>query len=357
LNRRRLFWVVVLTLVFALVCSGVAQGFTGSRTLKAVYKNIRIIVNGTAVDSSEAPFIVGGRVYVPLRVVGEALNADVQWDGTTNSVVIRGGSSSQVSLLQLQLLQKENRIRELEAELNRLQEREVEEAASTRLTELEDDLLDDYRWLEDVKIEDISLEGDEENVEAAVEVDLDDYGNEWEELWDSDITDWLEDLVDDIQTVMGDECEVEGEITDTDSGDTLVEFEKDGRDDLEVSFEDEDYRGGGDEDAIEDVEDDLVGEYYYIGDIRFIVESVYYSTSSDRIYVGIAADDPDEDDAWDDLDEDEIEDDVEYICEDIADEFIDEAEADPEEVDLDVYSYDGELLGNYEYDVQEEELY
>jgi len=357
LNGKRLFWVVVLTLVFALVCSGIAQGFTGSRTLKAVYKNIRIIVNGTAVGSSEAPFIVDGKVYVPLRVIGEALNAGVQWDGTTNSVIINGGSSSQVSVLQLQLLQKENRIRELEAELNRLQEREAEEAAGTLLAELEGDLLDDYRWLEDVEIEDISLEGDEENVEASVEVDLDDYGDEWEELWDSDITGWLEDLVDDIQAVMGDECEVEGEITDTDSGDTLVEFEKDGRDDLEVSFEDEDYRGGADEDAIEDVEDELVGEYYYVGDIRFSVESVNYSTSSDRIYVEITADDPDAGDIWDDLDEDEVEDDVKYICEDIADEFTDEADADPEEVNLDVYSYDGELWDTYEYDVEEEELY
>jgi hypothetical protein len=49
---------------------------------------VKIFVNGTQVYSDVAPFIVDGRVMVPLRFVSEALGCRVDWNGNTRSVHI-----------------------------------------------------------------------------------------------------------------------------------------------------------------------------------------------------------------------------------------------------------------------------
>lgn len=49
---------------------------------------IRLIVNGTEVRSDVPPQIINGRVMVPIRFVGEALEANVSWDQNTNSVIV-----------------------------------------------------------------------------------------------------------------------------------------------------------------------------------------------------------------------------------------------------------------------------
>lgn len=52
--------------------------------------DIKLVVNGVpvAVSADNEPFIYGGRTYVPLRVVSEALGYDVSWDANTSSVII-----------------------------------------------------------------------------------------------------------------------------------------------------------------------------------------------------------------------------------------------------------------------------
>ena len=361
MKGRRSIAVLAGAVAIMLVMSGIAAGSSGSKSLKAFFKNIKIIVNGSTVSTGEEPFIVDGRVYVPLADIGRALNAAVSWDSANSSVKISGTDSATVSNLQLQLMQKENRIKVLEAQLADCSTEGATDSGDSELSELEADLEDDYDMLEDVEVDSISLDGDEDEVDVEIEVDLDDFEDEWADLRDYDIEDWLEDMTEDIQDALDEDTEIDGEIIDSDSGDTLVEFSKDGEDDLEVSFEDDDYREGVDEDAIDDLEDELEGETYYIGpsddEIEFEVTSMSYSTSSDSITVRITAQDPDPAaDAWDDLDEDDIEDDVEYICDDIADEFMDEADADPEWVYLNVRDSDGDVLGSYDYDVEDGEL-
>jgi cell division protein FtsB len=355
MRRRKLVVAVVLALAVGLIFSGIAMGATGSKTLKAVYKNIKIIVDDKTITGSEEPFIVGDRVYVPFRMIGEALNATVNWDAATNSVKITGAGadSSLAGILQLQLLQKQKRVEELEAELAQL--KASPSVKEGDLKELRKDLINDYDELKDLGVDDISLSGDKDKVKIDVKVDLYDYDREWKKLRDSDIEDWVSDIARDIQSAMGRDCYVEGKIIDSDSRDTLVRFTKDGRSKLKVDFRDSKYRSSSSSSDIRDVENSFMYEYFYVGDIKFEVTSIKYSTS-DIINVTLSAVDRDARDQWEEMGSSEIKTDVKYICEDIAYAFEEDADADPEEVVLKVYDYSGKLLGTYYYDAYRERL-
>lgn len=49
---------------------------------------IAIIVNGSQIRSDVNPQIISGRTMVPIRVVSQALGADVNWDSKNNAVLI-----------------------------------------------------------------------------------------------------------------------------------------------------------------------------------------------------------------------------------------------------------------------------
>lgn len=51
-------------------------------------KSIDVYVGGKHMTFDNAPFIVNGRAYVPIRAVSQALKADVNWDNDTKIVTI-----------------------------------------------------------------------------------------------------------------------------------------------------------------------------------------------------------------------------------------------------------------------------
>ncbi|MCL2225431.1 MAG: copper amine oxidase N-terminal domain-containing protein [Defluviitaleaceae bacterium] len=51
-------------------------------------------VNGVQHTADEAPFIADGRTMVPIRLVSEALGAEVGWDGDTRTVTIVSGATN-----------------------------------------------------------------------------------------------------------------------------------------------------------------------------------------------------------------------------------------------------------------------
>lgn len=75
---------------------------------------IRLLVNGTAVDTDVSPQVNNGRVLVPIRWVAQSLGANVDWDEKTRSVKIDAPQSTspqtslqrQISLLQQALAPK-----------------------------------------------------------------------------------------------------------------------------------------------------------------------------------------------------------------------------------------------------------
>lgn len=57
-------------------------------------KTISIIVDGQQIKSDVPPQIINQRTMVPIRFVAEALGAEVNWDGTTQTVLINSEAST-----------------------------------------------------------------------------------------------------------------------------------------------------------------------------------------------------------------------------------------------------------------------
>lgn len=70
------------------------MGYDGVRTIQAVFKNIRICVDGVEMTPRDTagkevePFIYNGTTYLPVRAVGEAVGKEVTYDGSTNTVYL-----------------------------------------------------------------------------------------------------------------------------------------------------------------------------------------------------------------------------------------------------------------------------
>jgi branched-chain amino acid transport system substrate-binding protein len=60
----------------------------GSTTVSLTINSADAYVNGSLVKLDVPAKIIDGRTFVPLRFVGEALGAEVVWDGTTRSITI-----------------------------------------------------------------------------------------------------------------------------------------------------------------------------------------------------------------------------------------------------------------------------
>jgi len=49
---------------------------------------IGLVVNGATIETDTPPLSIDDRTYVPIRVVSEALGAEVGWDGATRTVIV-----------------------------------------------------------------------------------------------------------------------------------------------------------------------------------------------------------------------------------------------------------------------------
>ncbi len=81
----------------------------GQQYVGITYRNIKIFLNGEELSLVNAngdkvePFILNSNssVYLPLRVIGEALGLKVGWDGATSTVSLEGGDESGVKGVEL----------------------------------------------------------------------------------------------------------------------------------------------------------------------------------------------------------------------------------------------------------------
>lgn len=91
-NTLKGYLIGVLSTVLLLGC--VAYAASTTKTIEALYNNIKIYVDGIKIDPKDAagntvePFIYNGTTYLPVRAVGEAMGKTVTWDGTTQSVYL-----------------------------------------------------------------------------------------------------------------------------------------------------------------------------------------------------------------------------------------------------------------------------
>ena len=334
--------VMTAVLVFSLAIGTGAA--TGTKSLSAIFRNIRIVANGSLVQAEEEPFIVNGRTYVPLRVVSEALGAWVDWNQATSMVTIKSGSTAEVANLKAQIAQKDALIAQLQAKLK--------DQGTGNLKDLQRSLNKDYDELEDVEIDEIRLSGTKDRVTVNIDVDLDDFGREWKTLSDRDIKSWVSDIIGDVQDFYDDDTYVSGKIKDIDSGDSLVTFNKDGGRTTSISYKDDDYRGSGGELTVYEVERSLTGKRFSIDTIDFKVDYIRYSTSTDDVTVRLIAL---EEDARR-IDDDDLGTGAKKIGKAIADKFSDDAGANLDMVKLELYDIDRYSVGDYDYDVDRDRL-
>lgn len=344
MKKRIIIGLLALSLI--LVVAAAAWATSGTVPINVTYRDIKIVSNGTVVTADASlgePFIYNNRTYIPIRMAAEALGLNVDWVDWANMVTITGSSSAQ-------------EVAALKAEIADLKEQLAEAEGGGDLGDLEEQLIDDYDSIGDVDIDDITLDGDEDDVDVTIEVDLADFDSEWADLSDSDIEDWIDDLVSDIQDEFSEDTVIDGVIIDIDSDDDLVEFFKDADEDLEVDYFDEDYRDGGGSSDASDVEDAIDGDSYDVSDLDFTVTDISYDEGDEEVTAELTADDDIFDD-WNDLDySDDIEDDVIYICDDIANAFDDEG-FDVGNVLIYFFNDDDGDLDDYEYNVADDELY
>ncbi|KYH33583.1 copper amine oxidase N-terminal domain-containing protein [Neomoorella mulderi] len=341
-------------LALALVAAGgTAEASVGRKTLNVDYNNVKLNVNGTLVNvqPEQEPFIVNGVTFVPLRLVAEALNSNVDWQADTSTVIINSKTSPEVINLKMQLIEKDKEIQSLQQQVAQLQQ-ELAAKSGASLDDLEGDLRDAYKKIGYVYLDNLNLSGDSDNVRVEVLVDLDDYGDEWADLSNSKIESWLDDVVGAIQDELSEDTEVSGEIINSYNDDVLVKFNKDGDDDLEIDYRDEDYRDSSDPDA---AIDELEGKSYYVEDIRFAVSDASYSESNDRATVYLKAKTSGAGDAWDELSSSTIENEVQDICEDVVNVF-DDAGVSLKEVRAYFYDNNSSLLDSFTYNVDDETL-
>lgn len=292
------------------------SGYAVSKTnkkLDATYAGIQIQYNNQQVQSDIEPFIVNGTTYIPLRMMGNLFQKSVEWDGINYKINVTDSPDSTSSLLQAQLNSKiAEQEKELKARADKIIElekkiRDLEEEAKPDLDDLEEDLIDEFEEYEGIEFE-ISLDGEDDELELDIDIDLDTYQDEWDDLSSGDIENYIEDIVEEIQDQYSEDVVIDGQISD--GSKTLVQFEVNSDGDLEIDNESKD---------LDDVENTVKSRYTNSwSGMTFDLET---DKDDDDITFTLKLDYTTYKDTWDDLTDSKIEKFLSDIYGEIEDEF------------------------------------
>lgn len=78
---------------------GTAAATVGKKTAELNYNNIKVTLDGNAVNLVDAngnpvePFTINGTTYLPVRAVAGAFGLEVEWDGATQTVILKHPSA------------------------------------------------------------------------------------------------------------------------------------------------------------------------------------------------------------------------------------------------------------------------
>ena len=225
-----------LLLGAAVIPSG-ASAEVATKNLQAKYNNIKILYNGYQVSTEIEPFIVNGTTYIPLRMMAGVFNKDVQWDGTTYTIRVTdrpdAATQAQLAAKDAEIKRLQTRIATLEDQIADLKDRDDDDIDDA-LDDLEDELWDQFQdYFDDIEFDDITVDGDEDEVEITIELAGDDYGDEWDDLKKADLEEFVIDIVEEVwDWDEFEDADVKGEIIDIDDDDEeLADFEGDVDDD------------------------------------------------------------------------------------------------------------------------------
>lgn len=87
INKEKLKGMLVGGIIATILMSSILS-FADSEAITAYLSNIKVLVNGTQVQSDVAPIVYNGRTLLPVRALADALGKDVGWDAVNNTVTI-----------------------------------------------------------------------------------------------------------------------------------------------------------------------------------------------------------------------------------------------------------------------------
>lgn len=203
--KKRLSLILAVTMVFSLCILSAANADTDrvSENVQA-YRGVRVQYNGQLLTAEQQPYIINNVTYVPLRLLMNNFGKDISYDNAANKVVIKDKISADAATIanlkeKIAKLEKENSTLKTEnASLttkntslaNRIAALEDDDY---ELTNMEDELMDDYEdagddYFNDYDIEvDITVDGDEDDIEFEIFLDFSD-SNRFDDLTDVSTT-------------------------------------------------------------------------------------------------------------------------------------------------------------------------
>lgn len=198
------------------------------KNVQATYNNVKVKHNGYEVPTTTEPFIVNGTTYIPIRMMADVFNKNIDWDQATYTVSVTDRDDPTFSTLKSQLASKDATIADLERELrdakDDLAKKNDKNSYKDDLDDLEDKIQEKYGDWEDIDW-DITLYGDEDDIEITIEFSMDDDEDLFEELDEDDLEDFVTKIC---KMVWNDDtfedADITGTITDSDDDDDLYDF-------------------------------------------------------------------------------------------------------------------------------------
>lgn len=230
-----------LTAVISLSSATALYASPVIKTLRAQYMGIKFSYNGKIVDpGNQEPFVVDQTTYVPIRMVGELVGKNVQWDGINKLISINDTVDQTLVQKDLEIIQLKAEIESLKQQLEAAKKQtpptqtEDKNTSKISLSNLEDDINEDYGELKGV-VFDIYLSGDSKEIEIEMETDLYRYKKYWDKLSEKDVEKHLEKICKAIWEVY-DKAKIVGDLYDIDEREYVLEFSTDSRKKLTVEY-------------------------------------------------------------------------------------------------------------------------
>lgn len=281
MNKKMSARALCLSLAIGTAFSGTAlYAASNTKTLKAVYNNIKVSYDGQLKSMSIEPFLINGSVYVPLRGISEVTGSSVNW--ANNTVYITSGNTVPgTSQLELQNILLENaslkqQLASSKAELEKYKkEYESEDLSSSSVSKTLKEIKD--RYDDDYHVEwDFDLREKSSRLELTISYDSRDDGSDFNDISSSKLEDFIEDICKDIQDNHP-RTEIRGTVEDSryDRKKASFEFSKSGS----IDFDKENIS-----DDLRDLEDDLEDDYKHVdAPFSLPVESISLSDKNDTI--------------------------------------------------------------------------
>lgn len=156
-SKKKLIALVAASTLSLSMFAPTAYAASITKSLKAIFNNIKVSYNGEIKNLTTEPFIVDGTTYVPLRAVAEIMGSNVQWANNTVYITAKPTTDPASETLASQLALKTAEANALKVQLQNAQDelkkyKDAETSAKDNtktlkqtLDQIEDDYADEYR--------------------------------------------------------------------------------------------------------------------------------------------------------------------------------------------------------------------